>query len=250
MNIKLQRSLRNATLNLKYLHPRELPPIHIVCVTKRANLIPQVIEKINAQTMKIDKVFFVTQDFTEEQQEQLRTGITNGEVILEEIPSSDSIKLSTRHNNATAKIESGIILIMDDDDIYMPNYVKGQVNMMLRTGADIVVKGDPVVTLADHTRTGWMYPYNTSNAKVLIGAGGSLCFTKEVYNKIPFVEVGSGYDAIFQNTAYLSKIRMVSSDPFNFAIVRGLDDHTWADKGDKAGFGLRINDVNLADVQL
>lgn len=250
MNIKLQRSLRNATLNLKYLHPRELPPIHIVCVTKRTNLIPQVIEKINAQTMKIDKVFFITQDFTEEQQEQLRTGITNSEVVLEEIPSSDPIKLSTRHNKAIAKIESGIILIMDDDDLYMPNYVKGQVNMMLRTGAEIVVKGDPIVTLADKTRTGWLYPYNTSNAKVLIGAGGSLCFTKEAYNKIPFVEVDEGYDSIFQSNAYMAKMRILSSDPFNFAMVRGLDDHTWEDRKDKAGFGLRINDVNLADVQL
>ena len=48
----------------------------------------------------------------------------------------------------------------------------------------------------------------------------------------------------------MTKMRIVSSDPFNFAIVRGLDDHTWEDRKNITGFGLRINDVNLADVQL
>lgn len=249
MNTKLQRYRRNAQVNLSYVYPAELPKINIVVVTKRSQLVDDIIEKINHQTMGIDNVFIITQDYSQEDRDKLESGITNGKVLLEEIPSTDPIKLSDRHNKAIANVESGIILIMDDDDLYFPNYVKGQVNMLLRSGAEIVVKGDPIVTLADKSRTGWVYPYKVSNA-LIIGAGGSLCFTKEAYDKIPFEEVDQGYDSIFQNTAYLHKIHIASSDPFNFAIIRGLDDHTWKDKGNVVGQGLRINDIDLADVEL
>lgn len=249
MNTKLQRYRRNAQVNLAYKYPAELPKINVVLITKRSYLVDDIIAKINSQTMGIDNVYIITQDYTQEDQDKLTNGITNGTVLLEEIPSTDPIKLSGRHKKAIGHIEYGIILIMDDDDVYLPNYIKGQVNMLLRSGADIVVKGDPVVTLADKSRTGWVYPYKTSS-NLIIGAGGSLCFTKDVYDKIPFADVDRGYDSIFQNTAHLLKLRIATSDPFNFAIVRGLDDHTWEDKKDITGFGLRINDISFADIEL
>lgn len=250
MNVKLQRYLRAAQQNLRYTYPAPMPKVSIICTTKRSDRIEALIDTIKSQTQKIDIVSFITQDYTEEQQQQLRFGITNGAVVfIEEIPSTDPITLGQRHNRAMEPIDSGIILVMDDDDIYFPNYVKGQVNFLLRTGASLVFKGDACVTNADQTRTGWILPFKVS-AEPQVGAGGTMCFTKELYDELPFADVASGYDSMFMQQARLLMKNVRSSDPFNFAVLRGLDDHTWKDTKSMTSIGLRLNDVAIGDLRL
>ena len=250
MNIKLKRYQRNAALNLR-LQPRNMPKVSIICATMRPHLIDDLIAKINAQTIDLYKVVIITQDFSEEDQLRLMEGITKGEVTVTEIPSTDPITLGARHNKSMESIDTGVVAIMDDDDYYGPNYLKGQVHYMIRTNSVLVVKGDAIVTTADHSRTGWIHPYVLGDNDILVGPGGSIVFTKELHTQLGFADVASGYDAIFQNSARMARVRMASSDPFNFAVVRcDAEDHTWKDTKDRLGYGLRINDIDFKDIEL
>jgi hypothetical protein len=250
MNIKLQRYYEaDARKNLEF-KPRFPVRVNVICVTMRPHLIDEIIAKINSQTVKIHTVSFITQDFSLNDKHRLRTGITNGTVTIQDIPSDIKISLGERHNRAMDAIDSGITAIMDDDDYYAPNYLRGQVNTLIRKRVDLVNKADAIVTNVTRSRTGWISPFRPSDRLSIIGPGGSLVFAYNLYRKIRFADVQSGYDAIMQQHAYVLGLKVASSDPFNFAVVRGLSDHTWADSANVMELGLRINDIDFKDVAL
>lgn len=252
MNAKLERFLTTANNILNYKHPTELPEVSLTMCTRRGYLVQDIVDKINAQTIPFKYVSIVAHDYTDEQLDVLTKGIKNGELKLTVL--NDTTSLGERHNIAVRAIDgddSHIVLVMDDDDLYFPNYAKQMVNTLLIFGAELASITDPILVTENKLRCGWLYPYLLEKPKS-VGAGGTLTFTLGLWRKIPFADVATGYDSKFQVTCTMLWKKTASAPPFNFAVTRGMPDHVWVPNAqrDPRFVGLQYNDINLADVEL
>lgn len=258
MNPKLVRAKTLAEMTLAYNHPTEVPLINVACCSGRPYMLEKLAETINSQTVTFHIVSIITQGYTEEQVEQLKSLVINGTPIIENIDKRDDLSLGARHNLAIDKIEQGIVVLMDDDDVYFPNYTKGMVNLLVGSDSVLTYKSDVAVTTLeeDGSRcTGWLKPFRFKTSSAL-GVGGALVFTKEVFDKVgKFADRDVGYDALFQDRIRMLGLATACSDPFNFAITRGLEDHVSAnDEKDSMHFwhkkAKECNDINFEDLAL
>lgn len=119
---------------------------------------------------------------------------------------------------------------MDDDDYYGANYLIDLMNVFKYTDAKVTGKSTRFVYFEDSNILG-IYSPNYENGYVSGNiAGGTLTFKKEILEKVKFRYLnGAGTDKYFLEDCNSTKIKMFSSDKYNYVYIKhkNSDDHTW-----------------------
>lgn len=224
----------------------ELPSIDIIMATKRPRLIGRIVENINKQVVNINTVCIVTQNYTEQQVKTLKVSIKNAKnvVIIED---NDPTHFAGYRNNLNMQnTVSDYIAIMDDDDIYFPNYLLGQISYILNTDYSMVLKANPIARDESVNHIGFIKPGFGSGDNVP-GPGGTYLFKREVYDKCgPFRNSRTGYDRAFNQWVVAADYLVHGSDPFNFILTRGgPEGNTWNNIGPTQ---LHLNNVSFKEI--
>ncbi|WP_186439443.1 glycosyltransferase [Corynebacterium sp. NML180780] len=129
--------------------------------------------------------------------------------------------------NALVQASSGeIIAKFDDDDFYLPNYLRDQVNTLINMNADLVGKGSIYFYLqgSDVIARRWKHQEHIWRNFV---AGATLVGWRSVFVETPFANRTKGEDSDFLLRLERKGRRVYSADSFNYVCVRGNDKHTW-----------------------
>lgn len=119
-----------------------------------------------------------------------------------------------------------IIAKFDDDDYYLPNYLRDQVNTLVNMNADLVGKSSIYFYLSepDLLVRRWKHQEHTWRNFV---SGSTLVGWREVFENTPFRRKTQGEDSDFLLQLERKGIHVYSSDSFNYVAVRGNTSHTW-----------------------
>lgn len=106
-----------------------------------------------------------------------------------------------KRNRLCTEAIGDIILHMDDDDLYAPDWISKSVERLMNSDADVVGLSE---LLFYDTRDGawyiYTYPQNMNNWV----AGATMCFWKEFWRKSPFPYLNIGEDNGFQKGTQLT----------------------------------------------
>lgn len=104
--------------------------------------------------------------------------------------------IGVKRNRLVKGAKGEIIIHMDDDDWYAPDFITRSVNHLLNTKAAITGLSKAYF-YKPHTNM-WLYEKNFKQPYVI---GSGMCFHKEVWSKKPFPDTNSGEDLEFQANA-------------------------------------------------
>ena len=247
MNHWLRKNLDIANKYLNLYKVEELPSVDIIVMTYRVKCIDRLINNINCQVVKPNKVIVVTDRYTPNDVDRLK-GITNCNelFIIDNIPTE--VILGERNNIAFRRTTSEYIAVMDDDDRYYPYYLKSQLSYVKECPTPAgLSKINPIGFNEDNGTCGFVLARYRKDLK-RAGAGGSLVLHRAILERYGFDQIQCGYDStILFQTAADPEFTLLGSDPFNFIVTRGRPEgHTWELK---LG-GIYRNDVYLKDVEL
>lgn len=231
----------NQTLNM------DLPEFDLIVATMRPSLKERLVNNINQQTVKMNVISIVVQNYSEEDIQYLKDAITNCNELFITSEDKGAIFGGGRYNIAMTKCKSDIIANFDDDDIYHPEYMRSMLYWQLQSQDGMASK---VNIIARDKRTGLMGWLLTKLrfGDNHVGAGCCMIFTRKVYDRVGgFLNVRQGYDAVFQREVmklgYLNK----SADPFNFIYTRGRPEgNTWQ----PGRTGIRHNNIKYHETIL
>jgi len=112
--------------------------------------------------------------------------------------------LGSKRNHACDKANGEIIVHLDDDDFYAPDWLKKQVSFLLKHDLDITGLSTPVF-YNKMERTVWQYIYPEKEKPWVYGA--TLCYTKKIWEANRFPVLNCGEDNMFVWSDLIKKIR-------------------------------------------
>jgi glycosyltransferase involved in cell wall biosynthesis len=162
----------------------------VSCIMPTANrraFVPQAIRQ------------FIAQDYPERELIVIDDGQDS---IADLIPQVDSVRyvrldrrtaLGEKRNLACEIARGELVAHWDDDDWMAPQWLESQVQTLLGQGADICGL-DKVFFYAPDTRQAWRYVYDGAQPWV---CGGTLCYTRELWQRARFPPTNVGEDNAF-----------------------------------------------------
>ena len=130
--------------------------------------------------------------------------------------------------NILARAASGdVVAKIDDDDIYGPYYLFGQLAAMDYSGADIVGKGAHYVYLEGMDATVLRFPETEHKYRDFV-SGPTIVAKRSVVLVNPFPQVWRGEDTGFLRGARDNGAVTFSAGRFDFIQVRSSGTHTWS----------------------
>lgn len=230
MHPRLKIQLAEARLFLQTYDQQETPPnVDLIVASKRPYLLDDIINNINRQTVKFANIIFIPQGYTDDLVDKFRTSITNfhGKLTIYSLP--DEINVGGRYNDAVRNhSESSIIMHMDDDDLYYPNYAKSMIGCHLYTKREIVSKADYLQQDITNQNINFARKHKP-RPNTHIGSGCTLLYTRNLYDSLEGfnADLPMGYDGYLFSKAAQYGFALGHCDSFNFLYRRGYDDHTW-----------------------
>lgn len=164
--------------------------------------------------------YFVRQTYTRSELLVIDDGEQSVERICAEVPRVRYVRLDrptltgAKMNLAIEQARGTILQKIDDDDYYHPQFLERAVACLPTDGNDrqrtvvawdcflVLIAGDDGLRFSGH---GW-------------NAGGTLCFSKEIWQRKPFREVRTGYDSWFLADHQPEIVRVCA--PEHYMIVR------------------------------
>ncbi|MEJ8543734.1 glycosyltransferase [Brevibacillus borstelensis] len=140
----------------------------------------------------------------------------------------EKVSLGRCLNYAVGKTKYQFIAKFDDDDYYSPYYLKEQMNVLHRTGADIVGKRAYMAYLQARKLLILRFPKQQIKFVRRV-AGGTILFRKRVFNRVRFANISLGEDVNFLRACRARGFKIYASAPRNYVQVRRTDkkSHTW-----------------------
>lgn len=133
----------------------------------------------------------------------------------EHLVSYEDVTLGQKMNKLCAAASGEIILNIDSDDTFAPDWITKSVDALLQSKADIVgLKKAYFYDYGNDFTYAYTYPPDTKNIH-----GGTMCHTKEYWRRNPYISLMVGYDHIFCNKANTFDIGY--SDGFIATIHKG-----------------------------
>lgn len=204
----------------------ELPLVSVICSTNRDFELSHLLDQVAAQTyqrvellvlghgVEIDSSFARRAEAAEIEGVQVlhRTSQTSlGECL-----------------NALVEAANGeIVAKFDDDDFYLPNYLRDQVNTLVNMNADVVGKGSIYFYLPGPNLIARRWKHQEHIWRNFV-AGATLVGWREVFADTPFADRTKGEDSDFLLRLERKGRKVYSADSFNYLCIRGNTEHTWA----------------------
>lgn len=129
-------------------------------------------------------------------------------------------------NKLVAESTGQIIAKFDDDDYYLPNYLRDQVNALINMNADLVGKSSIYFYLSEPNLLvrRWKHQEHTWRNFV---SGSTFVGWREVFTDNQFAAKTQGEDSEFLLQLERKGLNVYSADSFNYIAVRGNSTHTW-----------------------
>lgn len=204
---------------------RTTPKVSVICSTNRDSELDHLLEQVAHQTYPEIELLVeghgidIAADFANRAR---RAGIDDVTVLS----ADGSTSLGNCLNLMIAHASGDIIAKFDDDDYYLPNYLRDQVNTLCISNADLVGKASLYFYLPsiDSVVRRWPRREHTWHRFV---SGSTLVGWKEVFDETPFANRTKGEDSDLLVELESKGRRVYSSDSFNYLCVRGNSEHTW-----------------------
>lgn len=209
-----------------------VPLVSIVTCTNRPFLVDRIVDNVARQKHSRCELILMLQGFSRAQKDELlnkikqrRSDMVNIELLTEDCP---EISLGERFNQAAQFANGDYIAKMDDDDLYLENYLS---DMLIPFGFGdfaIVGKRELFMYLSGTDKLVKRYP-GMRHASVDFVAGPTLLIKKTVFDQIRFEPRNTGEDTSFIKNVLNAGYKIYATDPFNFVQVRSsnADRHTW-----------------------
>lgn len=230
--------------------PYQAPSVTVVVSTNRPQQVDHILSQV-AQQLDVDcDLVLVTHNFEipEDARDEVvsvfpRTTIVKGDADL---------KLGDCLNLGISHARGDYIAKFDDDDYYLPNYLRDQINALRFSGADLVGKQANYVYLEASGELALRFPTREHKWTTFVG-GPTLVAPRETFERVPFGSITHGEDSDLLRRLLDSGGRVYATDRFNFIQMRHAShSHTWqADdveilaNSDVQTFGLNIEHVKV-----
>lgn len=111
--------------------------------------------------------------------------------------------LGTKRNRACERAKGQIIIHLDDDDFYAPDWLEKQVSFLIEQELDVTGLSTPIF-YDKRTADVWQYTYPEKEKPWVYGA--TLCYTKKLWQSNPFPVADTGEDNMFVWSNKVKKI--------------------------------------------
>jgi spore maturation protein CgeB/SAM-dependent methyltransferase len=207
------------------------PLISIVIASCRPKNIERMIKNVEIQNYpRIDVALSLTPDFDESMHALIRNRLErlgNIENIYIHTLGSE-VTLGRCLNEAIKSSRGDYIAKMDDDNIYLANYLSDLIIPFSFSNYDVVGKESYYCYLGGINKLIWRYPEKRSSETKFV-AGDAMIIKRSVFERTSFPEKRVGEDTKLLKDIALSGGRIYSADHYNFIKYRAADisDHTW-----------------------
>jgi cellulose synthase/poly-beta-1,6-N-acetylglucosamine synthase-like glycosyltransferase len=226
---------------------KERKLVSIVCCSNRPQMIKNV--KLNFEQQLYENVEMIV---------MLQASSNDFKDIKKELEKDSRIKvrkqlvkdsLGKTFNKGLKYCKGDFVAKFDDDDMYGPNYISDSIDAFNYTDADVV--GKYGVFVYDEG-TGNFYYRNkgSSNRYLQIVMGATIIAKREVFESVSFPDRTTGEDTEFLRRCLAKKMKIFSSNPFNWVLVRKKEEgfHTWDDKGSLTSGSSERLDISVDDI--
>lgn len=202
-----------------------IPQVSVICSTNNASQVKHVIEQVAQQNypkielliaghgVAIDPAIAAT---------AREKGLSRIEIL--QLDGDNTLGFCL---NKLVEMSSGeIVAKFDDDDYYLPNYLRDQVNILRVMEADLVGKASIYFHLSsnDALAKRWAHREHTWYSFV---AGATLVGWRETFIGVPFPDRSRGEDSSFLKEVEARGMHVYSADSFNYVAIRRDSGHTW-----------------------
>lgn len=108
----------------------------------------------------------------------------------------DNSTIGYKRNSGCSYAKGEIIIHMDDDDIYAPDYITCSVNTLINTKADLVGLNKFYFYNQANSRA---YEYHYQGGQKAI-SGATMCYWRSLWDRNKFPDISQGEDAVFCST--------------------------------------------------
>lgn len=199
--------------------------VSVICSTNRDPELRHLLDQVAWQTYgDIELVVLghgieISNDFPNRAH---KAGIENVTVL--HAPSTSS--LGECLNELVQTSTGDIIAKFDDDDYYLPNYIRDQVNILRSLSADVVGKASVYFYLSHLQCLAHRWPEKEHTWSTFV-SGSTLVGWRHVFVRTPFRNRNVGEDSEFLIDLQRKGARIYSADSFNYLCIRGGVTHTW-----------------------
>lgn len=202
------------------------PVVSVICSTNRDAVLDHLLSQVAGQTYENIELLVlghgleIANGF---KQRARRSGINSVTVLHGDASQSLGECLNMLVSEATGEI----IAKFDDDDYYLPNYLRDQVNTLINMNADLVGKGSIYFYLPDSEVIARRWKHQEHLWRNFV-SGATFVGWREVFLETPFADRTRGEDSDFLLRLERKGRKVYSADSFNYLCIRGNAEHTWA----------------------
>lgn len=212
------------TLGLAYQELAD-PLVTVICSTNRDTSLKHLIEQVAAQHYPNIELVVLAHgiDFEDDLVQRAQAaGISEVRVLT----ASQDATLGHCLNQLVAQARGEIVAKFDDDDFYLPNYLRDQVNTLRIMNADLVGKASLYFYLASHDLIVHRWPHREHVWHPFV-SGSTLVGWRQTFEESPFRDRTAGEDSEFLIDLQAKGKTVYATDSFNYLCIRGASTHTW-----------------------
>ncbi|WP_078429740.1 glycosyltransferase family protein [Alkalihalobacterium alkalinitrilicum] len=202
--------------------------VSVVTCTNRENFLETVFENFISQTVEKKELVIVlnSDDMAIEKWEEKAQEYNDHKITVLQLPEDKTLGECLNYGIDNSTYE--YIAKFDDDDYYAPNYLQDALHAFTYSGADLVGK-KTFLTYVESYGAIAVRTINNENKITDFVHGGTLVFTRKLYEDVRFEARNRGEDTAFLRTAREKGYKVYSANRFNFVYMRSanLEHHTW-----------------------
>lgn len=161
--------------------------VTVITPCSRPEDLPRLVQIYRAQDYQ-DKELSILMDFKEHTHMSIDDNVWQW-------GADRAMTIGAKRNELCKLAKGDIILHMDSDDYYAPDFITRSVNHLLSTGAMITGLSSAYFFKPGNL---WYYEYKGKQPYVI---GSGMCYYRKVWEKKPFEDKNSGEDLLFQANA-------------------------------------------------
>lgn len=231
--IARKRLLENRLLFRKYysvLRKKRpvFPLISVVCVSKRFDKMENVIKNFSNQSYPNVEFVLILQNLSDSSKKTYFTRMEKFGNKFKMICVDDKVVLGDMREIGLNNSNGEFVAMMDDDDIYLENYLLDVYIVSVLGGYDIVGKS-AAFYFFEKSNSIYLRSKDFINTKTYKLRGGSLFFKSGLIGRLSFGGLACSEDSHFLKQARFYNYKAFGTDPFNHVVYRSgdLEKHTY-----------------------
>ncbi len=214
-----------------------VPMVSIIMASMREKYIDRIVTNISRQTYLNKEFIIVTQNFSAEGINTLRSKLENmkGFVSFKIIENNTADTLGERQNLAISHAAGEYVAKFDDDDFYFSNYLSDMIKPFSFGNYDMVGKAEFFIYLEGLNQTVLIRDGKASYREMDFVSGATFVIKKKVFDSLKgFSSVNQSEDSDLLKRLKAKGGRIYSADPYNFVVFRSANvtEHTWQQKAE------------------